>query len=242
VNPQIRAVILKEFREFRRNRFVIGTMLVFPLVFLLIPIANVLSINESTAEPAARAVVGGALLMFFLTPLILPTTLAGYAVIGERDQGTLEPLLTTPLTREDLLLGKALAELIPTVVIAYSMYVAFLVLVRVVAAPQVVDLVWRPPLIAAEVLSVPLLAAFAIWVGIAFSTRSSDVRVAQQLSGLAVLPLLGLMALVSFRVIGSGLAVPVGVAAVLIVLDVAGWRVVSMMFDRERLLTRYGRR
>ena len=88
----------------------------------------------------------------------------------------------------------------------------------------------------------PLLAAFAIWVGIAFSTRSSDVRVAQQLSGLAVLPLLGLMALVSFRVIGSGLAVPVGVAAVLIVLDVAGWRVVSMMFDRERLLTRYGRR
>jgi hypothetical protein len=37
----------------------------------------------------------------------------------------------------------------------------------------------------------PLLALWAIWVGIGFSTRASGVRVAQQLAGLAGLPLLG---------------------------------------------------
>jgi len=42
-------------------------------------------------------------------PALLPSILAGYAVVGEREPGTLEPVLTTPVRREELVLAKALA-------------------------------------------------------------------------------------------------------------------------------------
>jgi ABC-type transport system involved in multi-copper enzyme maturation permease subunit len=240
VNGRVRAVLRKELREYRRNKFVVGTMVVLPVIFLVIPIGNVLAVGPSMSVEAMRATVGGVTLTFFLVPLILPATLSAYAIIGERDQGTLEPVLTTPVTREELLLGKALAALVPTVAVSYGLYLVFLIVVRAAAAPRVVDLVWQTGEIVGALLFAPLLATFAVWVGIAMSTRSNDVRVAQQLSALASLPMLGLTALFSFRVVDQTVAIAVAGAVVLAVLDTVGWLLVSAMFDRERLLTRYG--
>jgi len=242
VNARVRAIVKKELREYRRNRFIVGTMIALPVIFIVIPITNVLAVKASTSPEGVKVSVGGALFTFFLVPLILPSTLSAYAVIGERDQGTLEPVLTTPVTREDLLLGKALAALIPTVTVSYALFAAFLLLVRAAAVPAVVDLVWRGGEVAVAVLSAPLLATFAVWVGIAMSTRSSDVRVAQQLSALATIPMILVTSLLSFQVVKPSLALAVLVASILGVIDLAGWRIVSAMFDRERLLTRYGRR
>jgi ABC-2 type transport system permease protein len=65
--------------------------------------------------------IGLSLLYLLLLPTILPAALAAYAVVGEREQATLEPVLTTPVRRGELLLGKALAMLIPTLLLAYLM-------------------------------------------------------------------------------------------------------------------------
>ena len=241
MNPRVRAVFAKELREFRRNKFVVGTMVVLPVFFILLPITNILSLKAGTSEAAIRSVVGGAGLTFFLVPLILPTVIAGYAVVGEREQGTLEPVLTTPVRGGELLMGKALAAIVPTVTIAYSLYLFYVLVVRASAIQAVVDIVWQPSQVLAVVLFTPLLATFSIWVGLAISARSTDVRVAQQLASLAMLPMLGLTALFTFRVIKPSLGVAAIGAIVLVVFDAGAWRVVSAMFDRERMLTRYGR-
>lgn len=86
-------------------------------------------------------------------------------------------------------------------------------------------------------LFTPPLALWTIWVGMAVSTRSSDVRVAQQLGVLASLPPVLVTVLIAFNVIPVTLALAVGAAAVLLVLDVLGWRMTSRLFDRERLIT-----
>jgi ABC-type Na+ efflux pump permease subunit len=241
VNLRIAAVLRKELREFRRNKFVVGTMITLPIVFLAIPILNVLTINPDTAPDVVRAVVGGASLTFFLVPLILPTVISGYAVIGEREQGTLEPVLSTPVREKELLLGKALAAIVPSVAIAYGLFAAYVIAVRAAAGPAVVDLVWNPAQFVAVALLAPLLSTFSIWVGLAISVRANDIRVAQQLSALAMLPMIGLIALFTFGVVSPTVEVAVAGALVLVVLDAAAWRLVSAMFDRERLLTRYGR-
>jgi len=241
VNGRIRAVLRKELREFRRNKLVIGTMIALPLIFLILPMLALLAINPSTPENVVRGAVGSQLLTQFLIPLILPTIIAGYAVIGEREQGTLEPVLTTPVRHEELLLGKALAAAIPTVALAYGMLALFAGVVRAGAAPSVVHLVWQPARLLSFVLLDPLLAIFSIWIGLAISVRSSDVRIAQQLSALAVLPMFGLLALVTIGVLEPGFALAVGGAAFLAVVDSLAWRLVSGMFDRERLLARVGR-
>jgi len=84
------------------------------------------------------------------------------------------------------------------------------------------------------------LETWAVWVGIAISTRSADVRVAQQLRMLGSLPPLAILALMSLNVIEVSTGLAVGVAGALFVVDLFAWRVVSSMFDRERLVT--GRR
>jgi hypothetical protein len=45
------------------------------------------------------------------------------------------------------------------------------------------------------------------------------------------------VALVSFDVIHATLGLAFGLGALLLVLDRLGWRVVSVLFDRERLIT-----
>ena len=125
--------------------------------------------------------------------------------------------------------------------IAYTIFALYVWLVWAVALPAVANLVLEPSRFVAVGLFVPLLSLFSIWVGLAFSARSSDVRVAQQLSGLSVLPMVGVLALFSFRVITPSLMVAIVFVIGLLIVDAFAWRVVSAMFDRERILTRYGK-
>ncbi len=95
----------------------------------------------------------------------------------------------------------------------------------------------RRPDLLAQLVFTPLLAGWSIWIGIAISTRSNDIRVAQQLALLASLPSVAVTTLIAFNVIQATLGLALGLAAALLVLNGLGWRIVSAMFDRERLIT-----
>jgi hypothetical protein len=121
--------------------------------------------------------------------------------------------------------------------VAYVLYVAFLVLVKLLAEPTVAAALIQGPDLLAQVLFTPLLEVWTIWVGMAVSTRASDVRVAQQLGVLVSLPSVAVVVLIALDVIPVSLALAVGAAVLLIAGDVFGWQVVSRLFDRERLIT-----
>lgn len=234
---RIRAVMRKELREYRRNRFIIYTMATLPLIFTALPVLELFNISASAPPSQVRTQVAITLLLLLVIPVVLPATIAAYSVIGERDQGTLEPLLTTPITREEFLLGKSLAATIPTVGVAYVFFAVLVVAIRFGAPSVVANAVWKPSWFLAEVLFAPLLATWSVWVGTAISARSSDVRVAQQLGTLASLPALVFPLLMSLQVFKPTVTTAIVIAVVLIVIDVGAWRVVSRMFDRERLIT-----
>ncbi len=234
---RIASVVRREVRDFRRNRFVIATMAVMPLVFLITPMITLLKIPDSTTGPPARAGVGVITLFLFIVPLVVPPVIAAYSVVGERDQGTLEPVLTTPVRAAELLLGKATAVFIPSVAIAYGMYAIIAISIRIAAAPIVRTVVFHPPQVIAQVLFTPLLAAWSIWACIGISTRATDVRVAQQLGTLAGLPLLAFTSLITFQLITPTVPITIGLALGLLILDLAGWRIVTHLFNRERLIT-----
>jgi ABC-2 type transport system permease protein len=230
-------VVRKEVREFRRNRFVIGTMAVLPLVFLITPMVTLFRVPASASGAAVRGAVGALSLLLLIIPLVIPPVIAAYSVVGERDQGTLEPVLTAPVTASELLLGKAVAAFVPSVGVAYAVYFIAAISLRFGAAHVVTAVVWHTPQLLAQILFTPLLALWAIWVGIGISTRASDVRVAQQLATLAGLPLLGFTSLISFQVIKPSVPLAIGLALGLLVIDIVAWRLVSRLFDRERLIT-----
>ena len=231
---RVRAIVTKELREYRRHGSVVAATAIFPIIFLIQPLFVVFRVSETSATTLGQ----WHLLLYMLAiPVFAPAVLAAYAVAGERQQGSLEPVLTTPIPREEFLLGKALAALMPAVAIAYGVYAIFLACLVLFAQPAVAAAILRVPDIAAQLLLTPLLAAWSIWVGIAISTRSSDVRVAQQLSLLADVPVVALTSLIAFDVIPPTPALAVGLTAMLLIADVLGWRIVAPMFDRERLIT-----
>jgi ABC-type transport system involved in multi-copper enzyme maturation permease subunit len=231
---RIRSIVRKEFREYRRNRSVIVTMAIFPLIFLIQP---VILVNRLSASSSAALGDTHILLYMLAIPVFTPAMLAAYAIAGERQQGSLESVLTTPIRREEFLLGKALAVLAPSIVVAYLVFAAFLVWTLLFTEPGVASAILHGPEIAAQFLFTPLLACLFTWVGIGISTRSSDVRVAQQLTLLGSIPAVLVTSLIAFDVISPSFRLAIGLAVALLVADVVGWRVVSPLFDRERLVT-----
>jgi len=231
---RVRAVYGKELREYRRNRTIVATMAFMPVGILIFPLLYVLALPASAAGMLRN---GDPLVILLGIPALVPSVIATYAVVGERQQGTLEPVLTTPAGREELVLGKALAAFAASLTVSYAVYAFFLACTALRAQPAVTSSVLQPRYLIVQVLFTPLLAAWAIWAGMAISTRSNDVRVAQQFGTLVGLPAVVVAYLVAFNVIHPTLDLALAFAAALLILDVLGWRLVSAVFDRERLVT-----
>jgi ABC-type transport system involved in multi-copper enzyme maturation permease subunit len=231
---RIMAILRKELREYRRNRSILFAVGVFPLIFLIQPLTAVSLVGTAAAGTLRSEHV---LLYMLGIPILTPAVLAAYSVAGERQQGTLEPALGTPIREDEFLIGKALAALLPSVAIAYLVFGIFVAGVFLFAQPGVAPALLHLADVAAQVVFTPLLAALSIWIAIAISTRAGDARIAQQLGLLANIPLVGITSLIAFNVIQVKLGLAIGLGAALLLLDVLGWRIVSPLFDRERLIT-----
>ena len=235
---RVRAVVRKELRDYRRKRAVVVTMFVLPILFLVEPIVAIFVSPASESGASLDKFVILPLLYMLLIPVVMPSTLSAYSVAGEREQGTLEPLLTTPLRRQEFILGKAAAIMIPTVVLSYVVFGLFLAAVELFAHPVVATAVFHDgPVLLALFLLAPLVTGWAIVVGMAVSVRASEIRVAQQLGTLASLPMVGVVILLVTGVIHPTFAVALEFAGGLLLVDVLALRIVSSMFDRERLVT-----
>jgi ABC-type transport system involved in multi-copper enzyme maturation permease subunit len=234
---RIDAVIRKEFAELRRNRLIFATAGVLPVLFLIVPTVAILTVKAPVLSTGLSRGIDRSLFLPLMVPVLVPAMMSAYAVVGEREQGTLEPVLTTPVSRAELLIGKAAAIFIPAAALGYLIFGVFVGITQLAAAPAVAAAVRDAPQLPATLIFIPLLAAWGIWAGLAISARVSDIRVAQQLSTLGSLPAAALAALMSFQVIGTTFALAAALAGGLLAADCAACVVVARLFDRERLIT-----
>jgi ABC-type transport system involved in multi-copper enzyme maturation permease subunit len=234
---RVGAVIRKELAEFRRNRLIVTTAAVLPVLFLVAPTASILTVKASALSTGLGKGIDRSLFLPLLVPVLVPSIMSAYSVVGEREQGTLEPVLTTPVSRAELLIGKAAAIFLPAAALGYLIFGVFVAITQLAAAPAVAAAVRHAPQLPAALVFIPLLAAWAIWVGLAVSTRVTDTRVAQQLTVLGSLPPLALAALMSFGVITPTFSLAAALAGALLAIDCAACLVVARLFGRERLIT-----
>jgi ABC-type Na+ efflux pump permease subunit len=234
---RVLVVVRKEFREYRRNRFILVTMAALPVVLLALLVAETFALPEGASEAALRRPVGEALLFLQLIPVMLPTTIAAYAVMGEREQRTLEAVLTTPVKDRELLGGKMIAAVVPAIVIAWLLFGVYVGLAEIFAPHVVIEQIWTVEQAVAMALLAPTLAAFGIVVGVLVSLRSSDFRVAQQLAVLASAPVIAFVALITFRILDPSVGLYAAAAAVVFLADAVLWELAVQLFSRERLLT-----
>jgi ABC-2 type transport system permease protein len=230
---RVRAIFRKEMREFRRNKQIVSTMALSPIGFVIAPVIFLFAIPASNASELYNYPVQ--LFMLALASM-LPTVLGAYSVIGEREQGTLEPLLGTPVTTEEFMLGKALAMLIPAVAESYLIFGIIDALVWLLRPAAISEVALRPSVLLIQLIFTPLLACSAVWISMMISARTRDARVAQQFGALANIPVIALSILLGFHFVRVSVPLTVVLAVALLVLDVAGWPVAARTFNRERLV------
>ncbi|ASR44214.1 hypothetical protein BEN78_13405 [Xanthomonas citri pv. mangiferaeindicae] len=101
------AVAGKEFRDRVRNRWVVAVAVVFAAFALLIAYFGGAQGGEVGFRGIAVTVASLTSLAIYLVPLI--ALLLGFdAIVGERERGTLDLMLSMPLTRAEILVGKYL--------------------------------------------------------------------------------------------------------------------------------------
>ena len=118
---QIKVIAAKEFWDRIRNRWVLAVALVFTIFAL--SIAYFGSAQQGTVGFRGIEVTIASLvsLVIYLVPLI--ALILGYdAIVGERERGSLDLLLSMPITRFELLLGKFLGL---SAALAFSTLIGF---------------------------------------------------------------------------------------------------------------------
>lgn len=103
-------IALKEIRDGVRNRWIIGSMLLLTLLAITLWLLGSAPIGPVKTDPLAVTVVSLANLSVYLIPLIA-LTLSFDAVIGEFERGTLLLLLTYPVARWQIIVGKFIGHL-----------------------------------------------------------------------------------------------------------------------------------
>jgi ABC-2 type transport system permease protein len=236
----------KDFKMFLKKKNIIYSAFVVPLlasIFLPIVIYYVEQQNGGSGIPPSELTYLLPALTFFYLILagLIPTTIASYSIIGEKVEKSFERLLATPTTDSEILLGKGISSFLPPMGAILVGAAIYMVLMDVVTYGTL-GYYFFPNWDAAVVflLAVPLATVMSVEWNVIVSARVSDVRVAQQIGMLLVLPFAGVY-------IGGELGiVPLDntnilliIAAILLVVDLLLLYVARATFRREEILTKW---
>jgi ABC-2 type transport system permease protein len=196
--------------------------------------------GDSLQERIARLLLRDLGLFYLLIGVILSSGAAALALVREKEQRTLEPILATPLRDRDLLLAKLLAALGPALLVTWVSALAGSVVGLAVGFWRTGKLIFPTPgNLAGWFLLGPALAVLAALFALRASARFTDVPAATQFTGLVVVPLsLVIVALLGRPAMASPL---VGIlsAAVLAAASVWLFNANVRRFKREEILTKW---
>ncbi len=259
---RIKTLINKEWAEAFKNKMVLGTVVFMPLIFMVVPLIQlalmrdvpaskmdntppgILTLCQLQAFTPSECLQGFLanqfLLLFLLIPLAVPVTMASYSIVGEKSTRSLEPLLATPTSTAEIILGKALASVIPAIGATWLAFVIFLVGARFfVVSDRVYALFTNPMWFVAMLVVAPLLTVLSVNVAIIISSRVNDPRAAEQIGMLVMLPLLLLFFGAIFGLFPLNTTTMLLLALATLVLDIGLMVLGVNLFQRETILTHW---
>ena len=253
-------ILRREWAETIRNRLLMGTILVPPVILTVAPIAvgglvgdrslpadfavQILAQRPEWAsftpsELAGAFTVQQFLAFFLLMPAYIPLSIATFSIIGEKQARTLEPVLAAPVRTVELLAAKAIAALVPGVLAGWLTYVAFASLAAIVYGPRLLGVVIDPSWLSGVFLLGPAVGLSSVVTGVIVSSRVNDPRVAQQIGGVIIVPIIGVTLVQATGSILVGASGYLLLAGAILAVSLVGLRIGVALFDREAILTRW---
>ena len=264
---RIAALLGKELADLRGNMSVVVPAMLTGAISLVIPFAIAIGVPYFSGErlsdssdfrmavamyrsmPSMRGLDPEAaiqamifqqfLVLLLLTPVTGAMSIAAYAVIGEKQARTLEPLLATPLTTFELLAAKVLGSFLPGVALVTACFAIYVAGVATLASPGVYQTLFEPRGLLTIFLLGPLASLAALQLAVCVSSRVNDARSAQQIGALVILPISMLLVAEFTNSLQLTGQVILRISAYLVVLNAMLMAVAIRLFDRESILTRW---
>ncbi|MBP6472786.1 MAG: ABC transporter permease subunit [Chloroflexi bacterium] len=260
---KIWTIISKEWAEVFKNRLVLFTVAFLPIILTALPLVTMYFTSRYSGEMSdamsaeSMAFFGDMCqgltemqcteiytlnlytLMFMILPVAIPVTIAAYSIVGEKTSRSLEPLLATPITTTELLVGKMIAACVPAVVVTWLAFLVYAIAARFMVSDVVFAEAMKPMWWLAIFAVSPLLTLLAVSVAVMVSSRVTDPRVAEQLSALVILPLILLVVGQSVGLILINEQILLWLGLIIAVADVVLVYLTIKLFQRENILTRW---
>jgi ABC-2 type transport system permease protein len=247
-------VLQKELRELLPQRVLLLTLSIMPLMlvvfsgFLLAQPSMAGQLPSAVSNPLMSGLtptqIGQLIIamqfriLLLIQPLLIPSVIAAYSVVGEKNNHTLEPLLAAPVHTWQLLLAKSLLAMLPAVAVTWISGAIFIAEVALFTSPAVFSTVISPGWLILMVLTAPVMVMTPIAVTIMVSSRVNDPRTATQVSSLLFIVLV-----IGFELYGGVLVVSATTAlvvtALLALLGIGLLWGATRVFQREVILTRW---
>lgn len=174
-----------------------------------------------------------------LIPTMIAINFATFSIADEKLSGSLEALLATPVRTWELLLGKALAGMIPALIVTWICASVFIGGVTWLGWGELVSFVLNPTWFLTLFLLTPAVALLSFLLGIIGSSRAKDSKSAQNIVIVIILPVL---ALIGVQIMGLVWFTPLLVlllAIGLYLIDVFVLRIAVRLFQRESIVLKW---
>jgi ABC-2 type transport system permease protein len=176
---------------------------------------------------------------FLLIPVMTAVSFATFSIVEEKQTKTIEPLLATPVRTWELLLGKSLAGLLPSLILTWTVAGCFLAIITAIGWGDLIQYVVNKQWIISLVILVPLISLLAFMLGVIGSSRASDPKGAQNLAVVIVLPIL---AIVIIQLVGATVLVTrtlLFLCMGMVILDIVLLKAAVGLFQRESIVIKW---
>lgn len=230
-------IATKDFNIFLKKKRILYTLIILPLLISV----GLPAMLSSMDKPIEIITLLDAFSYFYIIlAIIQSSTLASYSILGEKIEQSLEPLLATPITDGELLLGKTISSFLPCIGVIYVCSLIFMVLSDAVTY-NTLGYLFFPNLKMAFILllAVPLSAVLSIQLNVIISARVNDVRTANQLGLLLEIPFIGVYILLVTNIATLNVINVLAIIAALILTDLAFFYLNKSTFQRDNILTKW---
>jgi ABC-2 type transport system permease protein len=212
-----------------------------PLLALL-PADQLAELHPDPALQAAEVLVTYLFApLVLLIPVMFASVIAADGIAGEKERGTLEGLLLTPLTDREVVVAKLLAAWVPATTLGIVGAVVYAAVANVAVGSQVGRWVLPTTEFAVMALVVgPAFAAAALAAVLLTSVRANSTQEAFQLGGVVVLPVIAMVGSQAVGVLLLSAGLLLAAAVVGLVIAAALVAIGTRRLARPRLGERLG--
>jgi ABC-2 type transport system permease protein len=236
-------VASKDLGLFLKKKSILYSTILFPVIAALgLPLVIEFAGQAVGGIPATAlpGVINAFLFFFIIAAVSLPVGIAAYSLVGEKVEKSLEPLLATPLTDGEILLGKSIAAFLPPVFATYVGAAIFAAFVDALSIDKLGYLYFPNVTLAVILFAViPLVCILSVEAIILVSAKANDVRTAQQFGGVLVFPFVAIYIAGEIGVLTLNATTLGLISGVLLVVDVLLFYLSRGTFQREEILTKW---